>query len=178
MSVPSDASRRELLKVVGVGAAGAAILTLPARKLVAERPAPVSPEVVPAAPPETKPVEPPHFVNDLAGTQLGPYHVDSVGALERGGVPIVLCAPSGARFRVDVLRVDPADGAAGIGFVGSVSVYLRNGGDGNTATDEEQGLGAMALAEELVRREREGRRPPPDLLTRGEREALDAARFA
>ncbi len=164
----SDASRREVLKVVGAGASGLALATVvsrqPAELPVAARAAAVEPAVAPPAP----------FLADLVGKHLGSYRVHAVGALERGGIPVVLATAAGQHFRVDVLRVDPSDGTAGIGVAGAVSVYLRNGGDGNTATDEEQGLGAMALAEELLRRDREGRKPPSALLTRGERRALDA----
>ena len=172
MSVPSDASRRELLKVVGAGAAGAAILGATVR--------PVAPGVavpVRTAPEAERADEVSELFRDLAGTSVGGYRIISVGALERGGIPVILATSTNDQFRVDVLRVDPADGPTGIGAAGSVSVYLRNGGDGRTATNEERGLGAMALAEELLRRDRSGMRPPTQLLTRGEREALDAARI-
>lgn len=169
----SDPSRREVLKVVGAGVAGAAVVAASVPRQVTSSPgaSPVS-DATPSAPPDATPA----YLSDLTGQALGPYRVESVGALERGGIPIVLSTASGTRFRVDVLRVDPADGITGIGVASAVSVYLRNGGNGNTATNEEQGLGAMALAAELQRRARAGERPPSELLTRGERDALDSAR--
>lgn len=164
MTVPADASRRELLKVVGVGVAGAAVATAATSNVTTAHRAHAT------APAD---VEPTNELADLVGVQLGPYRVHSVGLAERGGIPVVLSTVSGETFRVDVLRFDPSDGASGIGAVGYVSVYLRNGGDGRTATNEEHGLGAMALAEELRRREQAGWRPSFALLTRGERNALD-----
>lgn len=164
MTVSSDASRRDVLKVVGAGASGLVVASAVAR----------SPRTVSIPPPNCEPSV--ADLHDLVGRELGSYRVVSVGPIDRGGIPLVMTTAAGVSFRVDVLRVDPADGGAGIGAVGSVSVYLRNGGDGRTATDEEQGLGAMAAAEELLRRERAGWRPPSALLTRGEREALDASR--
>lgn len=170
MTVPSDASRRDVLKAVGAGASGIAVATAishgrshtssPASEATAE------PSAAPAA------IELP----DLVGQKLGSYRVVSIRPVDRGGIPVVMSTRAGRTFRVDILRFDPADASArGIGVASGVSVYLRNGGDGHTATDEEQGLGAMALAEELLRREQAGWRPPSTLLTRGERESLDAS---
>jgi len=115
------------------------------------------------------------YLDDLVGAELGvpgagTYAIVSVGALERGGVPIVMAAPSGATFRLDVLRADPSEPHTGIGVRGQVAVYLRNGGDGATPTDEARGLGAMALASILAEHEDA---PPAGLLTLGERTALD-----
>lgn len=180
MTAPSDASRREVLKVVGAGASGvavAAVVGLP--RAQAPRPAPVAAEVDPLAnhPHEiaaAAKLRPDPFLADLVGQAVGNYRVQSVGGLDRGGIPVVLATLSGGIFRVDILRVDPTESKIGIGAAGAVSVYLRNGGDGQTVTNEEQGLGAMALAEALLARERNGARPPHGLLTRGEREALDS----
>ncbi|MGZ5968464.1 MAG: hypothetical protein ACXWP4_12410, partial [Polyangiales bacterium] len=113
------------------------------------------------------------FLADLTGQKLGPYTVRAVGEIDRGGIPVILATAKGEDFRVDVLRTDPF-GRAGIGVASAFSVYLRNGGDGRTATDEECGLGAMALAKELARRNRKGEKPPAQLLTMSERAALDA----
>lgn len=117
------------------------------------------------------------YLDDLTGAELGvpgegTYAIVSVGALERGGVPIVMAAPSGATFRLDVLRADPSEPHTGIGIRSQVAVYLRNGGDGATPTDEARGLGAMALASILAEHEDA---PPAGLLTLGERTALDVA---
>jgi hypothetical protein len=176
------------LKVVGASAAGVALVAGVAKHAVgaaktaaAAPPPPADPwlHARAAVPPASRePDQPDPFLADLVGRDLGPYRVDYVGAIERGGIPVIL-AIGAHRFRVDVLRVDPSDPTTGIGVAGSAAVYLRNGGDGTTATDEQQGLGAMALAHEILRREREeGRVPSPALLTRGERDAHDASRFA
>ncbi len=167
MTARTNASRREVLKAVGIGASGAALAAVVVRKTATPR----APEAERAA---DDPAQ--AWLGDLVGQRLGTYTVVSVGAIERGGVPVVLEAASGRAFRVDVLRVEPGVDRAGIGEASSVSVYLRNGGDGSTATDEELGLGAMALASELARRDRAGMKPPSALLTMSERGALDAAR--
>ena len=177
MTASNDKSRRDLLKTMGASAAGLALVAGVSK--TAKAPAPSTAAAPPEGPeaPQQDLDQPDAFLSDLVGRELGPYRVDHVGAIERGGIPVIL-ATAGHRFRVDVLRVDPADPVTGIGFAGSVAVYLRNGGDGTTATDEQQGLGAMALAAEILRREREESRVPPSkLLTRGERDALDASRF-
>ncbi len=111
------------------------------------------------------------YLGDLLGHAVGACTVVAVGAVERGGIPVTLATASGVSFRVDVLRLDPADGYVGVGAASDVAVYLRNGGDGRKATHEEMGLGAMALAHELRRR---AKQPPPALRTMGERAALDA----
>ncbi len=212
MTAGSDASRREILKVVGVGVSGVAFAgALTARAVMDGDPSgasagggstlPEASAVDPAVVADPAPVEAEAaalaavhprereaaartarelhgYLGDLLGARLGVYTVVAVGALDRGGIPVTLATASGTTFRADILRVDPTDGPTGIGIAGRVSVYLRNGGKGHTATDEEQGLGAMALAEELLRRERVGLTPPAALLTRGERESLDSSRVA
>ncbi|MEM9189596.1 MAG: hypothetical protein AAGF12_10505 [Myxococcota bacterium] len=78
------------------------------------------------------------------------WRVEAVYDLQLGAVPVVLRGPTGARFQVDVLRRDASPGApSAIADAGPVSVFLANHGDGAKATDEEQGLGAMALARSL-----------------------------
>jgi hypothetical protein len=96
---------------------------------------------------------------DLApGTRLGPCTLVRVQPLERGGAPVVLRDPHGRDFVVEVHRHDPR--APGVARAGSLAVYVRNGGDGATRTDETHGLGAMALAARLEARERAGGRVP------------------
>lgn len=173
MSSPRNASRRDALKTVAIAASGAAI-AVAVSPSVAQTPTSSSRSragagAEPARTPDAEPLA------DLAGAQLGPYRVDVVGAIERGGIPVQLSYGAHS-FRVDVLRADPSDAQSGIGRVSAVTVYLRNGGNGRTATDETMGLGAMALAEELARRERDGWKPPAALMTMGERSALDAIR--
>lgn len=92
------------------------------------------------------------------GTPLGPCKLAAVLPVQRGILPVVLEDPRGETFVVEVHRHDPR--APGLARAGSLDVYLRNGGDGATTTDEAHGLGAMALAELLATRERAGRRVP------------------
>jgi hypothetical protein len=74
---------------------------------------------------------------------------------ERDGVlPIVIADRHGTEFEVEVMRFDAA--TPGVARAGSLAVYVNNGGDGDTATYEEHGLAAMALAAEIARREARG----------------------
>lgn len=98
------------------------------------------------------------FPELASGTRLGPCTLVRVLPVERGGVPVVLRDPRGHDFVVEVHRHEPQ--APGIARAGSLAVYLRNGGDGATRTDETHGLGAMALASRLDARERAGGRVP------------------
>jgi len=182
MSSPRNASRRDALKTVGLAASGAAaglVLTHSPR---------VDTTMKPGDPPGVDPgalkdreiaaaAAKHRYLDELVGVELGDYRVEWVGSLERGGIPVQL-AHAGKSFRVDILRADPTDLRAGIGPVTAVSVYLRNGGSGNTPTDERMGLGAMALAAELARREQAGWKPPAALMTMAERSALDAVSVA
>jgi hypothetical protein len=175
MTARSDASRREALKTAALGASGLVTALAATRVAGTSVHARATAHDAPDNTSTTNATEAgAKYLAELVGVQLGEYRVVAVGALERGGVPVQLAHRGGAPFRVDVLRADPSD-ARGIGVASSVSVYLRNGGDGSTATDEVKGLGAMALAAELARPESAGRKPPAALLTMGERVALDAS---
>jgi hypothetical protein len=168
MTVPSDPSRRDLLKVMSVGGGVVGAVSGTAA-LAAQVPTGRAPKPNPVRP---GPIAHP-YLSDLPGNAVGPYQVISVGPVDRGAIAVALSTPSGVEYTVDVLRVDPNESHVGIGAAGRVGVFLRNGGNGQTATDEEQGLGAMALAHELLRREQAGEQPPSALLTRGERDALE-----
>jgi hypothetical protein len=173
MTARKDASRREALKTAALGASGlATALAITRATSIGTR----APTVANAADAATtnKTKDRAGFLADLVGLELGPYRVVAVGHVERGGVPVHLSTNGGSPFRVDVLRADPSD-TVGIGVTSSVAVYLRNGGNGRTETNEVMGLGAMALAEELARREKSGQKPPAELLTMGERVALDGS---
>ncbi|MBC8066867.1 MAG: hypothetical protein IAG13_00920 [Deltaproteobacteria bacterium] len=87
--------------------------------------------------------------------------------LSHGGVPVVLETSSGRRYQVDVLARDPG-GPDGVGTTERLSLFVANGGDGRTDTDEEQGLGAMALAE-LLRSGDRPEAPLPALMTLAQR---------
>ncbi len=107
------------------------------------------------------------FGDIRAGARLDRWVVESVHPIRFGAVPVVLRAAGGARFQVDVLRRDGA-GPSGVACTASLSLFVSNRGDGATATDEEQGLGAMALAAALAEREAAGARVPA-LSTHSER---------
>ncbi|MGH7434887.1 MAG: hypothetical protein ACRENE_04365, partial [Polyangiaceae bacterium] len=102
----------------------------------------------------------------FTGMKVGRCVVVSVGPIVAGAIPVVLKAPDGSVFGVDVLKHDRF--SPGVSRGGSLAVYLNNGGSGRTASVEEHGLAAMALAKWLARRESMGR-PVPSLLTLRER---------
>jgi hypothetical protein len=86
-----------------------------------------------------------------------------------GAVPVVLATESGQRYQVDVLARDPA-GPEGVASTHALSLYVvdvqaARESDGSRPTDEEQGLGAMMLAQAL-----HGEAPPAGLLTLAERQ--------
>lgn len=111
------------------------------------------------------------FGDIRAGSRLDRWTVEAIHPVHLGAVPVVLRTADGARFQVDVLRRDPDPGARlGVANTASLSVFVANRGDGSTATDEEQGLGAMALGDALAGREAAGA-PIPALLTHRERRA-------
>ena len=109
----------------------------------------------------------PVFASVRPGTRVGPCTIVAVHPLSYGGVPIVLETSGGRRYQVDVLARDPA-GPDGVASTTRLSLFVSNGGDGRTDTDEEQGLGAMALAELLGLADRSGVALPA-LLTMQER---------
>jgi hypothetical protein len=111
------------------------------------------------------------FRDLVPGLTVGSCTLVEVGAIERGGVPIVLRAQGGDTFRVDALRHDAA--TPGICRAGSLGLYLINQGTGSTQTNEEHGLGVMALGRLLEEREARGG-AVPQLLTLQERIALPA----
>ena len=71
----------------------------------------------------------------------------SVSTVEKGGVAVVMATASGEHFQVDVLARDAAQ--PGVAHTTALELYLVNQGDGKKRSDEEQGLGAMALARAL-----------------------------
>jgi hypothetical protein len=103
------------------------------------------------------------------GAVIQRWTVVAVHPLHCGAVPVVLATAEGRRYQVDVLARDPA-GPAGVANTQELSLFVANHGDGRTATDEEQGLGAMALAEHLGAREAAGW-TAPSLLTLEQRAA-------
>jgi hypothetical protein len=108
----------------------------------------------------------------FTGMKVGRCSVVSVGPIVAGALPVVLKAPDGSVFAVDVLKHDRF--SPGVSRAGSLAVYLNNGGSGRTSSVEEHGLAAMALAKWLARRESLGRQVPL-LLTLRERAPMLAA---
>lgn len=105
---------------------------------------------------------------DLArGTVIDRWTVVAVHDVTLGAIPVVLATAKGEHFQVDVMARDP-DGPRGVAETEHLSLYVQNRGDGRTATEEEQGLGAMSLAAVLRAREADGARTPA-LLTLNER---------
>ena len=79
---------------------------------------------------------------------------------------MLLADADGRTFTVEVMRFDPR--VPGVARAGSLAVYVSNGGGGAIATDEEHGLGAMALAAEIAKREAAGMHVP-ELATMSDR---------
>lgn len=98
------------------------------------------------------------------GQALDRWTVVRVHPVHLGAVPVVLATATGQRYQVDVLARDPA-GPEGVANTERLSLFVVDtqatpGSDGSRPTDEEQGLGAMVLAQALV-----GEAPPRGLLT-------------
>jgi hypothetical protein len=137
------ATRREVLLAIGAAAAGAfALREATPRKPRRSRSRSTS-EVATALP---------------AGMTIGTCTLTSVDPICDGAVPMSLVDSRGRAFQVEVMRFDAA--APGVARAGSLAVYLRNGGDGAKASDEEHGLAAMTIAAEIARRERDGAKVP------------------
>lgn len=100
------------------------------------------------------------------GTAVDGWTVIAVHPIRHGGIPVVLEAEGGDRFQVDIMARDPQ--MPGIADSEHCSLFVANAGDGRRATEEHQGLGAMALAAALRERERAGA-PLPALWTMSER---------
>lgn len=103
-----------------------------------------------------------------SGKVLDRWTVVRVHPLHLGAVPVVLETESGQRYQVDVLARDPA-GPDGVASTDALSLYVvdvqaERQTDGQRPTDEEQGLGAMMLAQALS-----GEAPPQGLLTLAQR---------
>lgn len=109
------------------------------------------------------------FPSLAPGQPLDRWTVVRVHPVHLGAVPVVLATESGQRYQVDVLARDPA-GPEGVASTDALSLYVvdvqaARESDGSRPTDEEQGLGAMMLAQAL-----HGEAPPAGLLTLAERQ--------
>lgn len=101
------------------------------------------------------------------GQRLDRWSIVAVHAVRFGAIPVVLEGVDGSRFQVDVLRRDVA--FPGVGNTEGLSVFVANRGNGSIPTPEDEGLGAMALAQALHQREQAGATAPA-LLTLSERQ--------
>lgn len=160
-----EMGRRGFMLSVGAGlgalAAGRAVADVTPRESVPEPPRATFGVPVPAG------TDAGPLFGGLAGTEIGRWTVVAVHGLYLGAVPVCLAGRDGARFQVDVLRRDP-NGPRGVAETEGLSLFVVNRGDGRMTTDEEQGLGAMALAEALAAREARGLTAPL-LLSHAER---------
>lgn len=113
--------------------------------------------------------EPNAFPALVPGMELGRWTLIRVHPMHLGAVPVILETETGQRYQIDVVARDPA-GPAGVADTERLSLFIVNSGteagdDGQRPTDEEQGLGAMALARVLAEQEL-----PEGLLTMRERQ--------
>jgi hypothetical protein len=88
------------------------------------------------------------------GVKFGTCEVLGVARTDDGAIGVSLSGADGRRFELEVLGHDAR--TPGVAHGGSLAVYVNNRGRGDTRTDEEHGLAAMALAAHLGRRETEG----------------------
>ncbi len=109
------------------------------------------------------------------GARFGTCTLLRVDPQERGAVRMLLAGADERTFTVEVMRFDPQ--VPGVARAGSLALYVSNGGGGAAATDEEHGLGAMALAAEIAKREAAGMHVP-QLSTMSERGEPSRAQIA
>jgi hypothetical protein len=88
------------------------------------------------------------FAGLAAGSELGPWVVEQVRPLARGGRVLLLRAGTEDRFEVEVLLRDPS-GPTPPAESDHFAVFIRNSGNGSTDTVEDHGLAAMQLASYL-----------------------------
>lgn len=104
----------------------------------------------------------------VAGQSIGRWTVVRVGPMHMGAIPVVLETHESQRYQIDVLARDPG-GPRGVAETERLSLFVVNSHTsdsdaGQRPTDEEQGLGAIALAGALAREV-----PPAGLLTMQQR---------
>jgi hypothetical protein len=104
-----------------------------------------------------------------AGTKLHTCTVVQAATTDDGAIAVTMTASGGERFDVELLRHDAQ--TPGVAQAGSLAVYMHNRGRGVTATVEEHGLAAMALAAHLALREAAGA-TLPSLPTLNERTGI------
>lgn len=100
---------------------------------------------------------------------LGAWRVEQVLPPVAGAIPVLMRAPDGKRFQVDVMRAEQG-GPRGVAHAGPLALYLANGGAGDTPSSEAQVRGARLLAERLAQIDAERGLPEArGLLTLSER---------
>jgi hypothetical protein len=162
-----SSSRRDVLKLVGVGVAGAATVSLVSGRARAQGGLARSSEQTNQ--PSDQPSEEQQPTIKIAqGATFAGCTVVHVGHANNGAIPVTLESATGQRGGVDIMRHDPD--VPGLARAGSLEVYVWNHGNGSLPTDEEIGLGAMALATHLATREARGE-AMPELKTITERGA-------
>lgn len=149
-----EVSRRFVVGALGVGAAAAAT-RVAAAATGAEHllgsgasPSPARAPALAAAPsdqPAAVDVAERLIAPLRAGSTLARWTVEKVLPIDGGAASVVLVDADGSRFQLDVCARDPA--TSGPGRTEHFEVLLANAGDGATATFEDHGLAAMALAE-------------------------------
>jgi hypothetical protein len=159
MSDRSNFDRREMLVGLTAVTAGSLLGSSNAESANSTETRPANANRAPALPAAT-------LGTLAAGTQLGQWKVVAVHRETCGGIPIIL-ETEGQLFQVDVLRRDDA-GPRAPGQSARYSVFVANQGNGQRSTVEVQGLGAMALAQEIARMEARGV-ALPELLSLEER---------
>jgi hypothetical protein len=180
--IDEKASRRQLLRAVGVGLGAAVLATAPkrvaagdvARELV-PKPNPPSPTAVPHAQSGSEVAS--LFGDLVPGAKLAGCTIVSVHDPVAGAIPVVFTTSTGRVFQLDVLRrPTEVDAPRTVASNAAFEVSVCNGGKGEHATDEEQGLAALALADALSLRVARGAKVPA-LLTLREREAQGSGRL-
>lgn len=181
--------RRSVLKLIGLGAVAAGT-GVAAKAAVAETQSrgpgfafdPMTPPD--ATTPEATPAQTQPVTEALRGSDgspwwlISPYGVNSKVALSEirhlqlspsGAVFAFLIASDGNPYRIDICRHDDAVTApAPIARTSSYDLFVANEGDGQAATDREQGLAVLALADAIRGVEASAARQLP-LLTMRER---------
>lgn len=82
------------------------------------------------------------------GSAIGRWTVEELREVEDGAATLVLRDRRGELFQLDVCARDPSPSAErGPAVTEHFELFLANTGDGRTATHEDHGLAAMAIAE-------------------------------
>jgi hypothetical protein len=159
--MPSRMTRRSAVGLLGAGGLAGAIASAGASQWgLGSQAAPgvKAPTLAAGAVPEALQV----------GARFGRWTITKVHAVVRGALQVDVRDKEGKEFSLEILARDAAPPAARPpAEIGALAVYVCNGGDGWSATVEEQGLAAMGLARLLELRGQTG--AIQGLLTHGDR---------